>query len=46
MDKNWNPNYGGADLSYLDAVIFDGTRNFWNAAQKLVAFIPYIVDRV
>lgn len=46
VPKNLNDGYDFTDLGYLDVVIFDGTRNFWNAAQKLVAFIPYIVDRV
>ena len=44
--KDLNDGYDFSDLGYLDAVIFEGTRNFWNAAQRLVAFMPYIVDRV
>lgn len=44
--KDLNDGYDFTDLGYLDAVIFEGTRNPWNAAQRLVAFMPYIVDRV
>lgn len=46
VPKNLNEGYDFTDLGYLDVVIFEGTRNLWNAAQRLVAFMPYIVDRV
>lgn len=44
--KDLNDGYDFTDLDYLDAVIFEGTRNPWNAAQRLVAFMPYIIDRI
>lgn len=44
--KNLNDGYDFNDLGYLEKVILDGTRNIWNAAQRVVAFMPYIVDRL
>lgn len=44
--KELNDGYNPADIEYLGAVVFEGSHNTWNAAQKLVAFMPYIIDRV
>lgn len=44
--KDLNDGYETTDVEYLCGVVFQGTRNPWNAAQKLVAFMPYIIDRI
>lgn len=44
--KDLNAGYDRYDIGYIDEVICVGTRNPWNAAQKLVAYMPYIVDRL